>query len=41
MSIFSLAMQFHPMPLTDHSKNYALDLLRLSSEAHNVLEFIL
>ena len=37
MSIFSLPVQFHTMPLTDHSPNYALDLLRFSLEAHNVI----
>ena len=37
MSIFSLPVPFYTMPLTDHSQNYALDLLRFSPEAHNVL----
>ena len=36
MSLFSLPVQFPTMPLTDHSQNYTLDLLRFSLEAHNV-----
>ena len=38
MSLFSLPVQFHTMPLTDHSQNYALDLLRFFSEAHKYIE---
>ena len=37
MSIYSLPVQSHTMPLTDHSQNYALDPLRSSLEAHNVI----
>ena len=37
MSVFSLPVHFHTMPLTDHSQIYALDLLRFSPEDHNVL----
>ena len=37
MSIFSLLVQFHTMPLTDHSQSYTLDLLGSSLGDHNVL----
>ena len=37
MSVFSLLVQFHTMPLTDCSQSYTLDLLRISLEDHNVL----
>ena len=37
MSIFPLPVQFHTMPLTDHSQSYTLDLLRFSPEDHSVL----
>ena len=31
MSVFSLPVQFHTMPLTGHSQSYALDLLKIFS----------
>ena len=37
MSIFSLFVQFHTMPLTDCFQSYALDLLGSSLGDHNVL----
>ena len=35
MSLFSLPVQFHTTPLTDHSQNYIPDLSEFSEEAHN------
>ena len=35
MSLFSLPVQSHIMPLTDHSQNFIPDLLKFSQEAHN------
>ena len=35
MSLFSVPMQSHIMPLTDHSQNYVPDLLEISQEAHS------
>ena len=35
MSSFSLPVQSHAMPLTDHSQNFIPDLLELSQEVHN------
>ena len=37
MSLFSLPVQFHTMPLTDCSQSDALDQLGFSLEDHNVL----
>ena len=35
MSLFSLPLQSHTMPLTDHSQNYIPRLLEFPPEAHN------
>ena len=35
MSLFSLPVQSHIMPLTDHFQNFILDLLEFSQEAHS------